>query len=503
MTAVDEIELAGGAPTAMRTNRSRRRRTRMIAAATAAALAAAAGGGWYWYDRRESGGTADAAAATTTEQSLVAVTSGEIVGTVSAEGTVAAAATESLSFSTAGTVTAVDVAVGDTVAAGDVLATIDSAELQQALAEAQAAAADAEAQLVDDVEALADDADAVSDEQLAADQARQQVAADALADAYTAYVERDLVASIDGTVTAVNVTADEELGSGGAGGTSQTGSGSGSGNSNASIGAGTGGFGSDTSSTDSAGDIEIVSAGRYTVELSIGSTDIGAVAVGQTVTLTESDSSSSNTGGFPGGAGGFPGGGFPGGGFPGQQSAAGEQSGDQDDEQGSATTDEADTAPTAATDGFSATGTVTDVATVADASSGVASYAVTVEFADESGDVYIGSSVIAEIETERRTDVVQVQAQAITTDADGNTTVVVALDGTLDGATETRIVTTGAISGTMIEITSGLELGERVIAARTVIAGGPGGAGFPGSQLPDGVELPDGFPAGGPQGGGQ
>ncbi len=84
--------------------------------------------------------------------------------TVSAEGTVAAAETDDLSFAASGTVTAVNVKAGDTVTAGQVLATIDSAELESDVAAANATVAEAKAKLADDEDAGA------SDEQLAADE---------------------------------------------------------------------------------------------------------------------------------------------------------------------------------------------------------------------------------------------------------------------------------------------------------------------------------------------
>ena len=74
--------------------------------------------------------TDDSAAATTTERTVEA-TSGTMSRTVSATGTIDAAATDDLSFTSAGTVTAVNVAAGDTVTTGQVLATIDSSEGQQ------------------------------------------------------------------------------------------------------------------------------------------------------------------------------------------------------------------------------------------------------------------------------------------------------------------------------------------------------------------------------------
>ena len=89
---------------------------------------------------------------------------GPMTLTLSAEGTIAPAETDDLSFATAGTVTAVNVAAGDTVAAGQVLASIDSAELAPAVAEAEAAVADAEAKLADDEDAGASDAQLAADE---------------------------------------------------------------------------------------------------------------------------------------------------------------------------------------------------------------------------------------------------------------------------------------------------------------------------------------------------
>ena len=68
--------------------------------------------------------------------------------TVSAEGTVEAAQTDDLSFTASGTVTAVNVKAGDTVTAGQVLATVDSAELQSAVTSAESNLASAEGDAV-------------------------------------------------------------------------------------------------------------------------------------------------------------------------------------------------------------------------------------------------------------------------------------------------------------------------------------------------------------------
>src|SRR4051812_39384126 len=85
-------------------------------------VAALAVGGGIGFRPGQSAGTAANAAATT---QLVAATTGDIAQTVSAEGTVAAAQTDDLTFASAGTVTAVNVKAGQKVNTGDVLATID------------------------------------------------------------------------------------------------------------------------------------------------------------------------------------------------------------------------------------------------------------------------------------------------------------------------------------------------------------------------------------------
>ena len=75
----------------------------------------------------------------------VDVTRGTLARTVSAQGTVAAAESEDLSFASAGTVTAVSVEAGDQVTTGQVLATMDATELESDVAAAEADLAEAKA----------------------------------------------------------------------------------------------------------------------------------------------------------------------------------------------------------------------------------------------------------------------------------------------------------------------------------------------------------------------
>jgi HlyD family secretion protein len=85
------------------------------------------------------------APATTT--TTATVQQGNLTLNVTGSGSVAAARTVNLAFQQSGTITAVNVKVGDQVKAGQVLAQIDAADLQLALQQAQASLKAAEAQL--------------------------------------------------------------------------------------------------------------------------------------------------------------------------------------------------------------------------------------------------------------------------------------------------------------------------------------------------------------------
>lgn len=434
--------------------------------------------GMVWSSLGGSGSASTAATGT-----VETVTRGSMSETVSADGTVEAANTDDLSFSSSGKVTAVNVKAGDAVKAGQVLATIDPTDLESSVASAESTVADAAAQVADDKSSGA------SAEQLAADETSLTSAYDSLTRARDALAGASLVATFDGTVAEVNVTAGEQL-AGGTGGTSATGSGSGSGTSSSSLGSrGTtgipGGTSSSSSSSTSASSgphIQVVSKGSYKVTLNVGSDDVDSVEVGQIATLTVSKASSSSSGGFPGFPGGFPGAG----GNPTQTGGTGDGSsaggGSQQTQQSSAP---------------SATGKVVEVARVADASTGVAQYPVKIEFTASATEFYVGSNVTGSIETKTRDNVLQVPVRAVTTN-NGTSTVEVAVDGTADGKTETRTVKTGLTSGGNIEIKSGLKAGEVVVI--TGVRGFPGGGaggGLPSGGIPNGGIPSGGIPNGG------
>jgi multidrug efflux pump subunit AcrA (membrane-fusion protein) len=428
------------------------------------------------------GALGGAATPSSSTAQVATVTRGPMTQTVSAQGTVAAAQTDNLSFGSSGTVTAVDVKAGDAVHAGQVLATIDSAQLQANLASAQAAVAKADAQLADD------QSSGVSADRLAVDEASVASANDQLSNAQTGLNAASLVATLDGVVSQVNVTAGEQLAGSGTGGTSTTGSATGSGNSSASTGANGGGSGgtgsgfggrnggsggnagasssssgssssssSSGSSSSSSPNVQVVSKNSYVVQLPVASADVSSVKAGQTATLTVTASTS--TAGFGGRFPGFSGGG---GGGAGAGAGGGGQRGGGQGGNGQSGNNPGGTSQRgngqAAAGTASATGTVTDVAQVATASTGVAQYPVTVAFTAGSNQIFVGSTVTGAIGTNTRNDVLQVPARAVTA-TNGTPTVTVRHNG----QNETRTVKTGLTANGMVEITSGLTEGEQVV----------------------------------------
>jgi multidrug efflux pump subunit AcrA (membrane-fusion protein) len=437
-------------------SRWRRRPRALIAGALVIGLVAGTAL-WLLFGRDDD----SAAVTTTTTKQLVTVTRGPLTETISAEGTVAAAQTDDLSFGASGTVTAVNVSAGDKVAAGQVLATLDSASLQSDVADAQSDLADAQATLADDQSSGA------SSTQIAVDQTRVQSAQDALTSAQNALAGATLTATFDGTITTVNVSVGEKLSSG-TGGTDQTGSDSGTGNSSSNLGSGSnqpdGSNGDDSSS--STPDIEVVSAGKYASELQVDSSQVDSVKLGAEVTVSVSTGSSTdNLGGF----------------FPRQIDGNGTTgNGTTGNNGGTGTTG----------NGTTVTGIVTDVGKVADASSGVAQYPVSIDFSTDDASYSIGTSITGAISSAIKDDVVQVPVRAVST-SNGQSTVTVALDGTTTGRTETVKVTTGDSAGGQIEITGGLEEGQQVIVENVVVTGGDTGNGN-GGELPGGGKFPGG-----------
>ncbi len=107
---------------------------------------------------------------TTSTSNVVEAEQGTVVSTVSSSGTVESGVSYGLSFQQSGEVTAIDVKVGDTVTAGQVLARVEDTTQQAALRSAEASLRSAEAQLRD----LRAGTTAAEDDQYAKSEAQSQ-----------------------------------------------------------------------------------------------------------------------------------------------------------------------------------------------------------------------------------------------------------------------------------------------------------------------------------------
>lgn len=243
------------------------RRNRWALAGTAVVLVAAAIALPLWLT---SGSSTPVGLSVTTV--IVPVTTGTIQSTVTSSGTIEPASQASLNFAVPGTVTAVDVRAGQTVSAGQTLATIDTTALTEQLAAAQAQLTAANDRLA------SDEASGASTSQIDSDQSSVTSAEASLSTAQTNLNDASLTSTIAGTVASVNLTVGQQV--------SGTGNGGGNGTGNS----GSGGTGSSGSSS---GEIEVIGTGSYIVNTSVDDTQIGQIADGDQAVITPSSSSSS------------------------------------------------------------------------------------------------------------------------------------------------------------------------------------------------------------------
>jgi macrolide-specific efflux system membrane fusion protein len=213
------------------------------------------GTGVWWFVGRDSAGAATADSTTTN----VAASLTTMEKSVTSSGTLTPTVQESVSFAVGGTVTAVAVGAGDTVTEGQVLATVDTLQLDADLLSARADLATAQADLAD-LEADDDGSDAAQ-AQIDAAAARIAVAQAAVTAAEEAMAGATLVAPAAGLVTSLDLEVGQRVaGSGGGGGTTSDGA-----------------------------QVTIVGTGAYEVSLSVGDSDVALVAVGNQVELTSDD----------------------------------------------------------------------------------------------------------------------------------------------------------------------------------------------------------------------
>lgn len=246
------------------------RRARWVRVLTLVLLVGVAGAGGYLLALREE----PAQAATTPEPTTTAVAASltTIQSSVSASGTLTPSVQEDVSFDVPGTVTSVDVAAGDTVAAGQQLATVDTLQLDAALLAAKADLASAQASR-SDAQDEADGSDA-SDAQVAALAAQVDVARAAVEDAEADRAGATLTAPVAGLVTSVDV----EVGDAVSGGSS-----SGAGPGGSSTGSSTGSAGSTGTAT---AQFTIVGTDAWQTAVTVGESDVALIEVGDQAEIT-------------------------------------------------------------------------------------------------------------------------------------------------------------------------------------------------------------------------
>jgi membrane fusion protein, macrolide-specific efflux system len=376
-----------------------------------------------------------------TVTSIVPVVRTTLSQSLSATGTIEPKKSATLSFGAAGQVTAAPASAGQRVVKGQPLASMDSPTLQAQAAQAEASLAAAQSQLASDQAASS-----ASSVQLAADQASVDAAQSQVDSASAALRGATLTAPFSGIVTGTGGLAigQQLSGSGAGSGSGSAGSG-GSDGSGGSGGSGSGGSGSGGSGSGSGA----------------GSGGAGSGGTGEITVVSANDIVNASV----------------------DASVVGRiRTGDlvQISTEGA-------TGPV--------TGTVHSIGLIADTSSGVATFPVVVNVTGTPAGLYAGASATISIIYHQVRDALVVPAAAI--HQDGPRTVVDVLSS---GHRVARDVTLGLSNGGLVQVTSGLSAGERVVVTFQKIAvsnqgngdgtfvgprgrviniqGGPGGGGF-------------------------
>jgi macrolide-specific efflux system membrane fusion protein len=268
-SSVDADDPAGAA-----SGGHRRRNTVLVAAAV---VVVGGGLGWYFGTRKPHAATSAPFTVTT---STATVGTGTIKESVSASGTIEPGAQDDVNFGVSGQVTAVDVSVGQTVTAGQPLATIGSTALGYDLSAARSQLSAAQDKL------SSDESSGATTSQIDSDQASVNSAENAVSTAQTNLNDATLTSPINGTVASVTLTVGQEVSASGSGGSGTSGSGAG--------GSGAGGSGSGSSGSGSAGttsaEIVVINTSTFTLSASVDDTQINRVKVGDQAVITPSGS---------------------------------------------------------------------------------------------------------------------------------------------------------------------------------------------------------------------
>ena len=135
----------------------------------------------------------------------VSATTGTIQQTVASSGTLEPASQAALNFAVSGTVTGVNVKAGQTVTAGQVLATVDTTALSEEVTAAQAQLTAAEDRLD------SDESSGAATSTIDSDEASVTSAESSLSTAQTNLNDASLTSTISGTVASVDLTTGEQV----------------------------------------------------------------------------------------------------------------------------------------------------------------------------------------------------------------------------------------------------------------------------------------------------
>jgi len=224
-----------------------RRTTPLTRTVTAVVLAGLVATAIWWFGIRDASAASAQPITRTVAASLTTMQK-----SVSGSGTLTPSVQQDVSFDVSGTVTAVPVAVGQTVTVGQTLATVDTLQLNADLLQAKATLASAQAKL---------DA-ATGTAQIAAAQAQVDVAQAGVDSAQTAMDGATLTAPVAGLLTAVNLAVGDAVG-GSSSGPSSSGTG-----------------------TTSTAQFTIVGTDAWEVDVMVSDADVALVAVGDQAEVT-------------------------------------------------------------------------------------------------------------------------------------------------------------------------------------------------------------------------
>lgn len=240
-------------------HRSTWRRHRVLIVAAVVVIIGAATGLTLWLT-----GSSPATGLVVSDQ-VVSVTKGTIQQTEPASGTLEPATQASLNFAVSGTVNAVDVKSGQTVTAGQVLATVGTSALTQQVSAAEAQLASANDRLSSD-----ESSDAATTT-IDSDEAAVNSAESSLTTAQTDLADASLTSTIAGTVASVSLAVGQQVTGTGSGG-------SGEGASAASDAA--------ASTGSSTAQVMVIETSSYIVNTTVDDTVVGQIADGDQATVT-------------------------------------------------------------------------------------------------------------------------------------------------------------------------------------------------------------------------